>query len=100
MSANEPAVAMLVCVHFREDMTVALSSTKAMSAVGWAASFAYSNWLCMEYKIYIVMVLYTLSFVSISALHLRHRVSGRLCRTCCPVSSMSKRADEITNRPT
>ncbi|XP_052818488.1 protein unc-93 homolog A-like [Mya arenaria] len=93
MSANEPAIAMLVSVHFREDVTVALSSTKAMSSVGWAASFAYSNWLCMEYKIYIVMVLYTLSFVSISTLQLRHRKSDKLYRTCC-VTSTSEQTEE------
>ncbi|WAR13525.1 UN93A-like protein, partial [Mya arenaria] len=83
----------LVSVHFREDVTVALSSTKAMSSVGWAASFAYSNWLCMEYKIYIVMVLYTLSFVSISTLQLRHRKSDKLYRTCC-VTSTSEQTEE------
>ncbi|WAR13526.1 hypothetical protein MAR_027706, partial [Mya arenaria] len=89
----------LVSVHFLEDVTVALSSTKAMSSVGWAVSFAYSNWLCMEYKIYIMMVLYTLSFVSISVLHLRHRASDRLCRTCC-LTSTTERADKNTNLPT
>jgi len=74
------AISVLLSRHFHTELTPALAASKAAQAIGFASAFAYSNWLCLPHKVYIVLALATLSFMSVCRLHLKHRHTDACCR--------------------
>ncbi|XP_052818571.1 protein unc-93 homolog A-like isoform X2 [Mya arenaria] len=97
-AGNEPLLIMLYSTLFKDSTTSALSSYRAMSSLGWAVSFGYSNWLCMRHKLYIVITMLSLSYLCLSVLFLRHRTMDNVCRklTCTRLKRTDKRDDTDT----
>ncbi|XP_052818568.1 protein unc-93 homolog A-like isoform X1 [Mya arenaria] len=94
-AGNEPLLIMLHSTLFKDSTTAALSSYRAMSSLGWAVSFGYSNWLCMRHKLYIVITMLSLSYLCLSVLFLRHRTMANVCRklTCTSLKRTDERDD-------
>ncbi|XP_060607469.1 protein unc-93 homolog A-like isoform X1 [Ruditapes philippinarum] len=54
-AAIEPVITALHNLYFVENRDIALSSFRLLNSIGWAISFGYSNWLCSNVKMYILI---------------------------------------------
>ncbi|XP_060601876.1 protein unc-93 homolog A-like [Ruditapes philippinarum] len=60
-AAIEPVITALHNLYFAEKRDIALSSFRLLNSIGWAISFGYSNWLCSNVKMYILIGLLLMS---------------------------------------
>ncbi|XP_060601850.1 protein unc-93 homolog A-like isoform X2 [Ruditapes philippinarum] len=72
-AAIEPVLTALHNLYFVENRDIALSSFRLLNSIGWAISFGYSNWLCSNVKMYILIGVLLTSLATVIYLDVKHR---------------------------